>query len=1339
MARKEEIPLFERAQTEVARDPGSPFYAWLADQMIRDGQLEQALSILEEGVDTNPNYITGPLLLANIYITRNKLEKARDLYNRVLERDPDNIKALYGLARIAFELREYSTGIAYIFQVISIDPYNRKIIDELKRRRQEYNAFLENPAPVSEKRDELDEIEDLDPQDILEATDLDGLDLDEELPLIEDTALTEDFDLAGKSLSGMDKLRTIEQEIGLAPKPTPETPGDIQMELRKQDNLLDDPEATSIHERPAIDGLDRQRKVDSPEISGGKPREIPGLDLGALELDMPKVIHRKKKPGPSQPPHRPEEDVHVDSVDALKAALSSSFGQMGSSSQRPLPSQEERPLTEERPQPKISESLSEPEQKDPDLSDLYDLNDLKKLRASDGPDFTESAEPSLDDLISDINDPSSLITDIDDVFSEDTGAKPEPIFDLPEIEDSVSELTFEEGDTEADGELTPFGDIEDLPEISEAEDEISDILPQEMDIAIEKGEPTDDRDSFDDIGEISEDESLELSETVERLGGFTPPEEDEEIEGLVSRKEFQTDDVALEQIEGLDLSEGFAPPEDIEEEDIEGLKVHEEFEGEIKQMPEPDEPKIPDEGKSEEGDLTDLLEGFDDISELEDIFKDDDAVATLKDMELDQPAEALPAIQDTPEEQPEHDIDFEDIFSDSTDSPDVLEQGNDSKPEEPAGADRGTSNTGVEVELPEIEQDSSPMSEILNELGESSFSEEENLPQIKPFEGTKGIKSELSSLLRGVESKFEDDEIAPPDADMSPTQITKIDDMDSLARILGVDLTKKDIPAATPEQEKIHMKGSELFDMLKKQGYEEKLPETAPNEPIRKKQDFVLDLSSFEDSTLEELNIDGMEAAVTEDMDRIPQMADIPETPSKPRIDDSDAQAALEAERESEKVVSNMEELLSALDIDNLPDLSDMVSSERKGTDIIIGPEEEEGLGELLDGTDLDDITGEQQELEDLLKGGEWQKPEPEQPKSPKVKVTRGGDDEDPDEELVDLDGQRQLEEMLKKGDWSGELSPDIAEMPDDGFVPDFGLAEALGTEPAKEEKSQPTEQKLPGIDKPNIPNIPSAMPHDDDDDDDEAQVFKRLKDAISDRDKILDRPVPKKERPVLDLDETQSEELDETGAKAQKELEALLSSTDWNSTAEQPIEKHRFSPDAMDADAELRKILEQDVFKADEHVDSMPSQPPRPSPKIGQLRKPDKVEGEELSSQGISEQQELEKLLNSDMWRKEPKPTQESSEFSEKAGSKEAMDELRDLLKGDAFEDKSERPQKQETVDDTYKGEIVTETMAEIFAAQGQTEDAINVYRKLVKLAHPERAKRYKMRLSMLEKRMDE
>lgn len=117
--RQEQI---ERLRKRLRAEPESKVFAPLADQLRRDGQLEEALGLLEDGLSRFPDYLTAMVILGQTLRDAGRVDHARKVLVRVLDLDPENFVALRLLALDAFEQDIWHLALPWLERLVRLEP-----------------------------------------------------------------------------------------------------------------------------------------------------------------------------------------------------------------------------------------------------------------------------------------------------------------------------------------------------------------------------------------------------------------------------------------------------------------------------------------------------------------------------------------------------------------------------------------------------------------------------------------------------------------------------------------------------------------------------------------------------------------------------------------------------------------------------------------------------------------------------------------------------------------------------------------------------------------------------------------------------------------------------------------------------------------------------------------------------------------------------------------------------------------------------------------------------------------------------------------------------------------
>jgi tetratricopeptide (TPR) repeat protein len=146
-----------RAQFWARRDPEGRAFAPLADAYRRRGELDEAVSLIRDGLARIPDYATGHLVASRVARDRGHLPEARSHLDRVLDLDPENVSALLDRAEMGLEEGDRDGALRDLRALLSLEPGNEEARVWLEAVEEaELLERREAPAPEPEATPELE-------------------------------------------------------------------------------------------------------------------------------------------------------------------------------------------------------------------------------------------------------------------------------------------------------------------------------------------------------------------------------------------------------------------------------------------------------------------------------------------------------------------------------------------------------------------------------------------------------------------------------------------------------------------------------------------------------------------------------------------------------------------------------------------------------------------------------------------------------------------------------------------------------------------------------------------------------------------------------------------------------------------------------------------------------------------------------------------------------------------------------------------------------------------------------------------------------------------------------
>lgn len=115
------------------QDEKSRIFAPLAETLRKSGDLERAFQIARKGVAMHPNFASGHVVLAKIYLTQENWQWAAESLTKATQLAPENIIAHELLAQLWMKLREPKKALMALKKLLFIRPKDKALEQSVKR------------------------------------------------------------------------------------------------------------------------------------------------------------------------------------------------------------------------------------------------------------------------------------------------------------------------------------------------------------------------------------------------------------------------------------------------------------------------------------------------------------------------------------------------------------------------------------------------------------------------------------------------------------------------------------------------------------------------------------------------------------------------------------------------------------------------------------------------------------------------------------------------------------------------------------------------------------------------------------------------------------------------------------------------------------------------------------------------------------------------------------------------------------------------------------------------------------------------------------------------------
>ncbi len=124
-------PQIEKLSNKWAREPTSLVFAPLADAYRRSNLLDEAIQVLEKGLEKHPNYLSARIILGRCYRDKRMFDLARQEFDKVLSSDPQNLVALRLKGDVSVSLGQKDMAVENYQKLLELQPTNQEVRDIL--------------------------------------------------------------------------------------------------------------------------------------------------------------------------------------------------------------------------------------------------------------------------------------------------------------------------------------------------------------------------------------------------------------------------------------------------------------------------------------------------------------------------------------------------------------------------------------------------------------------------------------------------------------------------------------------------------------------------------------------------------------------------------------------------------------------------------------------------------------------------------------------------------------------------------------------------------------------------------------------------------------------------------------------------------------------------------------------------------------------------------------------------------------------------------------------------------------------------------------------------------
>ena len=146
------LPLLDKYEKIIREDKSSLVFAPLAEIYRKSGEFKKAIKICNEGLEYNPDYISGRLVLANCYYELEDYRHAFEVIKNYIDTNLDNNMLQKTWGKINLELGNTEVALECFKKLLFIFPGDREIAELVENLEMEISPLEINVLDDSGKK-----------------------------------------------------------------------------------------------------------------------------------------------------------------------------------------------------------------------------------------------------------------------------------------------------------------------------------------------------------------------------------------------------------------------------------------------------------------------------------------------------------------------------------------------------------------------------------------------------------------------------------------------------------------------------------------------------------------------------------------------------------------------------------------------------------------------------------------------------------------------------------------------------------------------------------------------------------------------------------------------------------------------------------------------------------------------------------------------------------------------------------------------------------------------------------------------------------------------------------
>lgn len=114
-----------------AQNPASILFARLADGLLQQGDVAQALAVCRTGLRYRPSYVAGQVVMGKCYLAAGLCEEARLAFEKALQLDANHLVARWHLGHIALQQGRGDLALEHFESARDRDPFGPELREQI--------------------------------------------------------------------------------------------------------------------------------------------------------------------------------------------------------------------------------------------------------------------------------------------------------------------------------------------------------------------------------------------------------------------------------------------------------------------------------------------------------------------------------------------------------------------------------------------------------------------------------------------------------------------------------------------------------------------------------------------------------------------------------------------------------------------------------------------------------------------------------------------------------------------------------------------------------------------------------------------------------------------------------------------------------------------------------------------------------------------------------------------------------------------------------------------------------------------------------------------------------